>query len=62
MNSVVSGIPPAEAGAWPSSTRLVSKIKPNEDGHEEVGLRNKERKEPPAAEKLLTAVVFFANI
>ena len=29
---LVSGIPPAEAGGWPSSTRLVSKIKPNEDG------------------------------
>ena len=32
VDSVVSGIPPAEAGGWPSSTRLVSKIKPNEDG------------------------------
>ena len=25
-------IPPAEAGGWPSSRPLVSKIKPNEDG------------------------------
>ena len=32
VDSVVSGIPSAEAGGWPSSTRLVGKIKPNEDG------------------------------
>lgn len=30
VDSVVSGIPPAEAGGWPSSIRLVSKIKPND--------------------------------
>ena len=34
VDSVVSYIvlPPAEAGGWPSSTRFVSKIKPNKDG------------------------------
>jgi len=32
VDSVVAGIPPAEAGAWPSSTRLISNNKPNEDG------------------------------
>jgi len=32
MDSVVSSIPPAEAGGWPSSTRLVSKNKPDKSG------------------------------
>ena len=39
MDSVVSGISPAETGDWPSSTRLASKITHfNEDGLGEIGL------------------------